>query len=153
MPSITYFCRDNSSSGSDSSVHASLRRSRRAEGGAASERLGSAVPESAASQSPCPWAVVFIVQSKDSGTPSSRIGPREIQWEVLRDCWFSKILLHVAQNPVLTVVTLWNLGKFSPPDSSQNYCHRWWEWTDEGMAVEDNGDRMKGMIELKEQQE
>ena len=38
MLSITYFWRDNSSSGSDSSMHASLRRSKRAEGGAGSEK-------------------------------------------------------------------------------------------------------------------
>lgn len=44
MFSIIYFCRDNSRSGSDSSMHASLRMSKRAGGGAAQgeSRLSSA---------------------------------------------------------------------------------------------------------------
>lgn len=80
MLSITYFCRDNSSSGSDSSIQASLRRSKRAEGGQAQKgKLGSAVLERGTSQSPFPWAVVFTVQSGHSGLPSGQIGPREIQ--------------------------------------------------------------------------
>lgn len=64
MFSIIYFCRDNSRSGSDSSMHASLRMSKRAGGGAAQgESRGSAVPERGASQPLSPWAVVFTGQS------------------------------------------------------------------------------------------
>lgn len=79
MLSITYFCRDNSRSGSDSSMQASLRRSKRA-GGAGSEReAGSVLWERGASQPPFPWAVVFTVQSENSGLLHGQIGPRESQ--------------------------------------------------------------------------
>lgn len=53
MISITYFCRDNSSSGSDSSMQASLRKSKRAEG---EGRLSSARNRSLLV--PIPWVGV-----------------------------------------------------------------------------------------------
>lgn len=71
MLSITYFWRDDSSSGLDSSMHASLRRSERAEGGAGSEREAwFCTAREGRLPSPIPLGSGVTVQSGDSGTPS-----------------------------------------------------------------------------------
>lgn len=105
MISITYFCRDNSSSGSDSSMQASLRKSKRAEG---EGRLSSARDRSLLV--PIPWVGVQYSLQFPGETPGHQWtkGPREMHRRLLMGCRLLYILLHVAWHQDWFKM-LWNL--------------------------------------------
>lgn len=74
-------------------MHASLRISKRAEGGAAQgEKRGSAVLEWGASQPRFPWAVVFTVQSGDSHTPTGYRGQGKASEKLSEVAGFPKFI-------------------------------------------------------------